>query len=653
MGIPAYFSHIIKNYNYILKNYRDLKNNNFIFDNLYLDCNSIIYDILNNNKNLNSQIYNNDINITIINQVLEKIEYYIDFIKPRKSVFIAFDGVAPFAKIKQQKQRRFKSYYQNRIIENIRQNNNQEIKNNEEKIVEIENLWNNWSSINITPGTNFMNLLNKECKNYFNKNFVNKHKLKTLYLSGSNIVGEGEHKIFNFIRKNYEKYKEENILIYGLDADLIMLCLNLINICPNLYLYRETPHFIQNLNNNLNKEDNYVLSILDLSYELIIKLSNLNEEQLNKEYLNKEHLNKEQLIEFIINNFNIIQDYIFLCFMLGNDFMPHFPSLNIRTKGIDNLLKCYNIYLNSSINNNNYNIESNNDVNIDMNLYNNKRLINSSFFKKDKEQEQQQQQQQQQEQQQNKNKNKNNNNNIINWNNFYSFLYILSLKEYELIIYEHKLRNSIENKYKNRTDVDEEQKFNNLPIYERNIEKYINPYKVNWEFRYYKSLFKINYNNKNQIFEIILNYLEGLEWNFKYYNGLNIDWRWSYKYYYPPLLCDLYSLFPKRLLNNKNIGNIGNIKNIENININPVSELVQLCYVLPRKNLDLLPQNSNLNNGINFYEKFMEIFGNSYKYDYNFIWAYCKYFWECHVEIDEIDINLLEDFVNKYYKNII
>ena len=50
MGIPSYFSYIIKNYSNIIRNIQHHKNNGTMFDSLFMDCNSIIYDIYNGIK---------------------------------------------------------------------------------------------------------------------------------------------------------------------------------------------------------------------------------------------------------------------------------------------------------------------------------------------------------------------------------------------------------------------------------------------------------------------------------------------------------------------------------------------------------------------------------------------------------------------------
>ena len=35
---------------------------------------------------------------------------------------------------------------------------------------------------------------------------------------------------------------------------------------------------------------------------------------------------------------NIINDFIFICYLMGNDFLPHLPSLDIYENAIDTLI---------------------------------------------------------------------------------------------------------------------------------------------------------------------------------------------------------------------------------------------------------------------------------------------------------------------------
>lgn len=100
MGIPSYFSYIVKNHPEIIKK---LCFNNIKVNNLYLDCNSIIYDAVHNIDF--AKLIESDAD-AIIKMVCEKINHYIILLKPDLNVYIAFDGVAPVAKLEQQRSRR-------------------------------------------------------------------------------------------------------------------------------------------------------------------------------------------------------------------------------------------------------------------------------------------------------------------------------------------------------------------------------------------------------------------------------------------------------------------------------------------------------------------------------------------------------------------
>ncbi len=519
MGIPSYFSYIVKNHRNIINKIKKTDK----IDNLYLDSNSIIYDCLRKIQNE----YNNEnlkFEKRLIDEVCLKIEDYINIIKPKNNVLIAFDGVAPVAKLEQQRNRRYKSLLENEIFKSCGLNSS-------------ENIWNKTA---ITPGTLFMKNLNIGVKKYFNS--------KKIIVSGSDIPGEGEHKIFEYIRNNKDEHKHQKTLIYGLDADLIMLCLNHLHISKNIFLYRETPEFIKYIDSSLDPNSDYIFNIDLLSYHIIEEMGGKNRQ----------------------NKTNYMYDYILLCFFLGNDFLPHFPALNIRTSGIHRLLAGYKL------------------------------VMKKNTFLTD--------------------------GNNINWKYLKELIEYLSKNELEYIKEEYKIRNKYERReFSSATPDEKKDKYLNIPIKNRDVEKYIDPYSYFWENRYYEKLFNIDITNDWRK-KISLNYMEGLEWTMKYYSSGCSDWRWIYKYNYPPLLIDLVKYLPSWDMNL-----------IDKKPHNPVTENLQLSYVLPSEYHYLLDQKyqNKIHNLSYFKQK-----------NYNMEWSFCRYIWECHLILPEIDIEELEEILD-------
>ena len=528
MGIPSFFSYIVKNHANIIKK---LSFNTIQVNNLYLDCNSIIYDAVHNIDF--SKLVETDIN-TIIKAVSLKIEEYINLLKPDNIIYIAFDGVAPVAKLEQQRSRRYKSLYQNNISRSIF------------KGVKPDP----WNTTAITPGTIFMKNLNEKISGYFKD--PKKYNVSKIIVSSSDKYGEGEHKLFEYIRNFPESHIDKNTIIYGLDADLIMLSINHLPISSKIYLFRETPHFIQSINKELEPNETYIIDIPELAN--IITLDMNNGEKLTT-----------------IQQKNRVYDYIFLCFFLGNDFMPHFPSVNIRTGGVDKMLQAYKCTIGNT----------------------NENLTDGK---------------------------------TIYWKNVRKLVQFLADNEEDYFKIETKLRDRRGKIHlPDITDEDKFKQFDSIPMCERSLEKFINPYKVNWQVRYYKTLFNIDIDETRKK-QICTNYLQGLEWTMKYYTIGCPDWRWCYKHNYPPLFSDLIHYIP-----------YFDTEFLENKHANPVTELVQLCYVLPKQSLQFLPDK--------LYNNLLKYHSDWYSNDCSFVWAYCRYFWESHVNLPHIDINELEKFV--------
>ena len=112
MGIPSYFSFLIRNHNEIIVK----TNNKIICHNFYLDSNSIIYNNIQNTEYIDDTSFENNLIKNVINDILK----YIEIVNPTKNIYITFDGVPPLAKINQQKNRRYKSWYLNEINNRIR-----------------------------------------------------------------------------------------------------------------------------------------------------------------------------------------------------------------------------------------------------------------------------------------------------------------------------------------------------------------------------------------------------------------------------------------------------------------------------------------------------------------------------------------------------
>ena len=301
MGIPSYFSHIIKNHRNIIENVNSVTN----VQNLYLDCNSIVYDA----AYKLSMKYTDDVSFEklILNEVKNTLITYINTIHPKR-VFIAFDGVAPVAKLQQQRERRFKSNLFSELYSEVG------IKSSTQ-----------WNNVVITPGTEFMEKLHEYFITFDKELKIKCNFLENIIISTWKDHGEGEHKIFNFIRNN--DHRNDTTFVYGLDADLIMLSICHLKYCSKLYLYRETPEFIKHIDSTLKPNESYILNISNLGDQIY------------------------QMLSFDKNNkkLDILHDYIFLCFLLGNDFMPHFPALNIRSNGIYHLIDCYKSLMKTTI----------------------------------------------------------------------------------------------------------------------------------------------------------------------------------------------------------------------------------------------------------------------------------------------------------------
>ncbi|XP_048250324.1 5'-3' exoribonuclease 1-like isoform X3 [Haliotis rufescens] len=317
MGVPKFYRWMSERYPCLSETVKEFQIPEF--DNLYLDMNGIIH-ICSHPEDDNPHF-----RITeekIFSDIFHYIEFLFRIIRPRKVFYMAVDGVAPRAKMNQQRGRRFRSA---REAEDL-------IKKAQEK-GEVLPTEKRFDSNCITPGTEFMVKLQEQLK-YFVVQKVTTDPLwqgPEIYLSGHETPGEGEHKVMDFIR--YEKSQpgydpNTRHCLYGLDADLIVL--GLATHEPHFSLLREEVRF------GGRKERNKRPSTPEETTFHLLHLS------LLREYLDYEFSAvKKKNLPFPYDIECIIDDWILMGFLVGNDFIPHLPNLHINHDALPYLWRTY------------------------------------------------------------------------------------------------------------------------------------------------------------------------------------------------------------------------------------------------------------------------------------------------------------------------
>jgi len=163
----------------------------------------------------------------------------------------------------------------------------------------------------ISTGTLFMERLGKYINEYIQRQLQSDPDWKDLeiIISDSRVEGEGEHKLLRHIRKN----PQFSYTIVSPDADLIFLGMGVHN--PRIYIFRE------NIFDDI--EASFFLVDIARFRQCVLEEIKMQDEK------------DEEKIK------SIIEDFIFYCMKIGNDFLPSIPSLNVSNDGIKILLDVY------------------------------------------------------------------------------------------------------------------------------------------------------------------------------------------------------------------------------------------------------------------------------------------------------------------------
>lgn len=463
MGIPSYFYKISNHYKHVITS------NIPKCDRVFLDFNGIIHTCCFKLRNdVSLTLPTEDFENELIRRVIMYTKEIFEKTSPIKEAHICIDGVAPIPKIKQQRKRRYTSAYIKSVLH--------------------DNLY-EWDTNAISPGTKFM----KKLGDTISKSFEAQYAPYKIFVSGSDEKGEGEHKIFDIIQKSQDVNNID--IIYGLDADLIMLSL----ICKksSIHLLREPQHFNSKLTNDF----------------LVLNVNKL----------------RQSILTYYQHKIQI-ESYVFLCFLLGNDFLPNLTYLTIHNNGIEEITKAY-ISVHDEMQMNI--IELNSDNRFQINIHMLSALIEVLASKESCEYQKCHQK-------------------------YYSNRFIYNTEKLKLENY------GVMNKSQHC-----EKMFSN----------------TNWRMNYYIRLFGMGVYVDTLVSKVTNSYLNGLIWNTDYYFNKMCKNNWYYPYDYSPTILDL----SNKLMTDSDFLNTWRKDTHTDIHI---TQEMQLLMIMPIQSKHLLSEKS-------------------------------------------------------------
>ncbi|KPI87765.1 putative exoribonuclease 2 [Leptomonas seymouri] len=284
----------------------------YSYDNLYIDMNGLIHPCCHDTAPLPEPENEEE----MFERMFDQLDLLVKVVRPKKCLVLCIDGVAPRSKMNQQRSRRFRAADER--LESDAISNACADRIVAEFKLPRPRVRERWDHNVITPSTAFMERVALALEWYIMKKLNEDeswHHLAVVF-SDAHVPGEGEHKIMQYIRglRSQPGYNFNTThVIHGMDADLI---------CLGLSTHEKHVSILRNQLTDTFQPDHSRFCYFNLhTYR----------ERLKKDF--------EDIGGMLFER--VVDDFIFLCFFVGNDFLPHVPLVSIKTRGIELLLDHY------------------------------------------------------------------------------------------------------------------------------------------------------------------------------------------------------------------------------------------------------------------------------------------------------------------------